>query len=455
MPPRPRSAFRQAARSLVLAFGLAAGAASGQASSATMAPIAPQPFTTLPGRAQPVALAPTVMPASRPLSEGEKKLLHTLFGADAPVDDLQFAFDRGTANDNAGNSDDGKIHVQDPRLFSRDYSAEADPYLFGYFVNRMTGEMQRLKGDSWQADANGSGSFYTVGGEGYSFASYGREQQRAIMEDYALRFLHPTRQSYWLSRMYGGDRSITDPYLITTVEKAFPSATKGRTDYQHIILRRLTTGEVKLIRTIFGDQFDTADVWVHLSPTAYRDVAGAVASSHEVYFYGRNRSNDFSQEDVQKLSIFLHEMTHIWQFQTDRRFTVVVNDQYKYAVADGARFADYNIEQQAAMIEDYVLYHLLPDHKMRWLPMSCTAQELDAKTQTMLAVVETFFEGARNLAPVPRTAPKAPEATHDDTAEPPAETTDTPPAAKPGVQPSVQTAVQPSLQPAAPKPPAA
>lgn len=399
MASRPRSAFKRATHSAMIAFSIAVGATSGQARS-QQAPIAPQPFTALPVRALPTPAIRAEMPSSRALTTGEQKLLRTLFGDTAPISDLQLVFDTPdlhAANDNDTSAN--AVHLHDPRLFSKDYSAESDPYLFGYFVNQITGEMQKRMGDTWVADRSLTGSFYNI--DGRAFHQYGPDQQRAIMEDYALRFLHSSRQSYWLSRMYNGDRSITDPYLITAVESAFPSAKKGRTDFAKIILRRLTPAEVKLIHKVFGDQFETENVWVHLSPTAYKDVAGAVASGREVYFYGRNRSNDFTQEDANAQGVFLHEMTHIWQFQTDRRFTVVVNDQYEYTIEANSRFEDFNIEQQAAMMEDYLLYCMNKDQKLRWLPQSYTKEQLAERTQFMLNTVEAFFPGARTLRNLP------------------------------------------------------
>lgn len=404
MPSRPRHAFKHAVHSTLLAFGLTAAAGAGGQTRPQQPPVAPEPFTTLPVRALPSpaidatvrAMLAAEAPVTRALTAGEKKLLHTLFGDAAPVDGLRLVFDREEQHRPGSGNKAGTLHVHDPRMFSKDYSTESNPYIFGFFVNQMTGVMQESTlGTVWSANDSLSGDLYVVDGRG--FALYGKGQQRAMMEDYALRFLHTTRQSYWLSRAYAGDRSTTDPYLITAVETAFPSARKGRVDFQRMILRTLTTGEKKLIRSIFGAGFDTDNIWVHLSPIAYKDVAGAVASGREVYFYGQNRSNDFSSEDSHKLSIFLHEMVHIWQFQTERRHTVTVNDIYEYTIGPSSRFEKYNIEQQAAMLEDYVLYFTSKDRATRWLAKSYSAQELPQRIEYMLRTVEEFLPGARML----------------------------------------------------------
>lgn len=404
MPSRPRHAFKHAVHSTLLAFGLTAAAGAGGQTRPQQPPVAPEPFTTLPVRALPSpaidatvrAMLAAEAPVTRALTAGEKKLLHTLFGDAAPVDGLRLVFDREEQHRPGSGNKAGTLHVHDPRMFSKDYSTESNPYIFGFFVNQMTGVMQESTlGTAWSANDSLSGDLYVVDGRG--FALYGKGQQRAMMEDYALRFLHTTRQSYWLSRAYAGDRSTTDPYLITAVETAFPSARKGRVDFQRMILRTLTAGEKKLIRSIFGAGFDTDNIWVHLSPIAYKDVAGAVASGREVYFYGQNRSNDFSNEGTHKLSIFLHEMVHIWQFQTERRHTVTVNDIYEYTIGPSSRFEKYNIEQQAAMLEDYVLYFTGKDRATRWLAKSYSAQELPQRIEYLLRTVEDFLPGARML----------------------------------------------------------
>ncbi len=393
---RLRAKFRHATHSVMVAFSISVGASTGH-TRAQPAPVAPQPFTTLPVRAMPTPVIGAEIrnaesTVARDLTDGEKKLLRTLFGERLSLDTLQLVFDRPSLHPSNDESA-AQLHVHETRFYSKDYSKEINPELFGYFINRMTGLLQQTSGAAWAADASVTDSMYVV--DGRKFEQYGAAQQRAIVEDYALRFLHTSRQSYWLNRVYNGDHSITDPYLIAAVETTFPTAKKGRLDYQQIVTRQLTAREKEIIAGIFGSQLNTDIVRMHLSPLGYKDVAGAVASERDVYIYGRNRRNDFGRESSDDLGIFIHEMTHVWQFQTKRQHTVVISDQYKYTLEAGARFQDYNIEQQAAMIEDYLLYTLNKDHDVRWLAESYAKAEIPARTPHLLAAVETFFPTAQ------------------------------------------------------------
>ncbi len=397
---RPRQLLKRALHTGMISASLAASAAFG-ATRPTQAPIAPQPFTTMPVRAlpQPTITAPArraldaTQTITRNLTAGEARLIAQLFGNTVDLSALRISFHSESAH--SGNDGTLTLHIHDPRLLSADYSSEENAFLFGSFINQVTALAQQQAGSAWVADNRTDGNLYEL--DGRAFSAYNRAQQRAIVEDYALRFLHSSRQSYWLHRVYGGDKSITDPYLITAVEGAFPTATAARKNNERMILRGLTDGEKEIVRAIFGNQFNTDVVWVHLSPLSYTDVAGAVASSTEVYFYGYNRSLDYSKEDTGKLSTFIHEMVHIWQFQTERRYTVVVNDIYKYKIEAGDRYESFNIEQQAAMMEDYFLYFTRPDKKTRWLAQSYDRAEVEQRMQYVIAAVEGFLPGARVL----------------------------------------------------------
>lgn len=400
MTSRPRLLLKHALQTSFLTATLAASAAFGS-SRPPQPPIAQQPFTMLPSRTSP---QPTIShqarrafeataPITRTLTLGEKRVATQLLGGFLDTNAIRITFDTQGAR---VNTDSQTLTIVEPRFFSTDYSDENNaPVVFGHFVNQMTALAQRQAGATWIATGSGSGSLYPLDGRGFS--AYSRAQQCAVMEDYALRFLHRSRQSYWLHKTYGGDKSITDPHLIAAVEGTFPAATQARKNFERMILRGLTDGEKALVQRIFGDQIDTGVVWMHLSPLAYSDVAGAVASATEVYFYGLNRSTDYSQEDPLKVGIFIHEMVHIWQFQTSRRYTVVENDIYKYTIRANARFENFNIEQQAAMLEDYVLYFTTPDKITRWLSQSYSPEETLQRMPYVIAAVEARFPGARNL----------------------------------------------------------
>jgi len=116
-----------------------------------------------------------------------------------------------------------EIHIWGSQYHSDKYNAEKDPAKFGAFIQGVTGLWQqatglahtRTDGDQY------AGSRYAVGPE-FVFSDYGAEQQRAMMEDYALRFLHSSHTSKWLPQSYGQDSAQTDAQLGRIVEAQFP-----------------------------------------------------------------------------------------------------------------------------------------------------------------------------------------------------------------------------------------
>ncbi|MGI8555199.1 MAG: hypothetical protein ACR2LT_02430 [Pyrinomonadaceae bacterium] len=89
--------------------------------------------------------------------------------------------------------------------------------------------------------------------------------------------------------------------------------------------------------------------------------------SGEIYVNGSPYRNDYSTADFFSKAFFIHEMTHVWQYQNNVLFVKTsaiwgqichlgdYNEMYKYTLEDGKSLIDYGIEQQAAMVEDYYL----------------------------------------------------------------------------------------------------
>lgn len=89
---------------------------------------------------------------------------------------------------------------------------------------------------------------------------------------------------------------------------------------------------------------------------------GFCAGRKAVAFVGEEmHSADFSEETDRRFGIFMHEMTHVWQFQkrdaAERKST---GGRYKYSLLEGKKFSDFRTEQQAAIIEEYALRFLKP-----------------------------------------------------------------------------------------------
>lgn len=121
--------------------------------------------------------------------------------------------------------------------------------------------------------------------------------------------------------------------------------------------RPLTTGEVELARTIFGDSVDYARVrlvrrrWWPFQPKGI-----VMAPTGNIHFHPDSPlwSEDFSRERLALQGLFIHEMTHVWQAQAKGRFYLVLMRhpfcRYGYGLREGQAFDRYGLEQQAEIV---------------------------------------------------------------------------------------------------------
>jgi hypothetical protein len=131
--------------------------------------------------------------------------------------------------------------------------------------------------------------------------------------------------------------------------------------------RQLTPGEIDLARGVFGNSIDYSKVRVF--NRAWMGVFGnsgdMITPNGNIYVAGdKARSSDFSQQDQAGQMMFIHEMTHVWQFQHGRnvRGNAVkgwissgfnYQSTYSYKLDEVKDFTKLGIEQQAHMVEDY------------------------------------------------------------------------------------------------------
>ena len=126
--------------------------------------------------------------------------------------------------------------------------------------------------------------------------------------------------------------------------------------------RALTSGEIELARSVFGDAIDYARVrlvkgkWWPFHPRN-----AAMAPMGNIYFHpdGGVWSEDFSSEPLGRQGFFIHEMTHVWQTQRSGRFYLPLMRhpfcRYAYVLKPGKPFARYGLEQQAEIVADVFL----------------------------------------------------------------------------------------------------
>jgi type VI secretion system secreted protein VgrG len=78
--------------------------------------------------------------------------------------------------------------------------------------------------------------------------------------------------------------------------------------------RKLTIGEIAMCRLIFKDAIDYNTVYILDNQIMNR----GASIFGVIIFPAEKKSKDFSKEnDLTKQVLFIHEMTHVWQFQKD------------------------------------------------------------------------------------------------------------------------------------------
>lgn len=126
--------------------------------------------------------------------------------------------------------------------------------------------------------------------------------------------------------------------------------------------RPLTSGEITLARSVFGDAIDYSRVqlvkrkWWPFQP---RSTAMAPTGNIHFHPHGDLWSDDFAAEPLHRQGLFIHEMTHVWQTQTRGRFYLPLMRhpfcRYAYAVDEGRPFGRYGLEQQAEIVRHIFL----------------------------------------------------------------------------------------------------
>lgn len=124
--------------------------------------------------------------------------------------------------------------------------------------------------------------------------------------------------------------------------------------------RGLTTGEIKNCRSVFGDSIDYSKVRIHnreflifgLQPNNV-----AMAPNGEIYFNHKRFLPDFSESKFSEKRLFIHEMTHVWQYQLGYpvmlRGAIRLGLSYVYTLDMKKRLCDYNMEAQGCLLADY------------------------------------------------------------------------------------------------------
>lgn len=141
--------------------------------------------------------------------------------------------------------------------------------------------------------------------------------------------------------------------------------------------RSLTTGEVKICKTVFDNNVNYSTVRIYHEsyfPFGMQPNNVAMAPNGSIYFdpKGELYEVDFSKADIHAQALLIHEMTHVWQHQqgVNVRLRGAFERTYNYLPMEaGKKFNEYNIEQQGDIVRDF--FYLLNGYKKNeWPPIS-------------------------------------------------------------------------------------
>ena len=127
--------------------------------------------------------------------------------------------------------------------------------------------------------------------------------------------------------------------------------------------RDLTSGEIAMLRQVFGSSVDYGSVKLHNHGYwmffGFQPDDTATAPNGEIYMPADLFEADFSVVPDDRKRLLVHEMTHVWQYQLGYPVKRVRGPRpgmsYRYALAAGKHFCDYNMEAQGNILADYYL----------------------------------------------------------------------------------------------------
>jgi len=142
--------------------------------------------------------------------------------------------------------------------------------------------------------------------------------------------------------------------------------------------RSLTTGEIALARSVFGDAIDYAPVTVVRGKWAFFQPRETVmAPLGHIHFHPRGSAycDDFRDAGLGAQGLFIHEMVHVWQHQQGLFLPIRRHPfcRYRYAIEPNRPFRRYGIEQQAEIVRHaFLLRH------GGWVPTDASQATYDA-----------------------------------------------------------------------------
>ena len=122
--------------------------------------------------------------------------------------------------------------------------------------------------------------------------------------------------------------------------------------------RCLTPGEIAIARSVFGDAIDYASVTIRRRKWfPFQPRRTTMAPRGHLHFHpdSQHYCDDFSQVNVLRQGLLIHELVHVWQTQTRGRWYLLLNRmpwaRYDYSLKPGWQLERYGIEQQAEIVK--------------------------------------------------------------------------------------------------------
>jgi len=166
--------------------------------------------------------------------------------------------------------------------------------------------------------------------------------------------------------------------------------------------RALTSGERALLRPLFRDGIDYDAVRVVHGRYLFQPGDTYMTPRGHIYAPGPLYREDFSLE-AEDRAVLVHEIGHVWQFANGvdlvasaiaelARYRGDYERAYAYRLEPGRDLAEYGVEQQASILEDY--YLLTAGHGE---PSQLENRGLSARARTRLygSVLRKFLADAR------------------------------------------------------------
>lgn len=137
-------------------------------------------------------------------------------------------------------------------------------------------------------------------------------------------------------------------------------------NHEPVLQRELTTGEKRLVRSVFGDSLeaDKISLSVYKKYHEIKKLEAQVNVNNVIMIYGQNNYlDDFSKADkTEGYSNFIFGLTRLWQNQNQAKFAPNADLGTDYILANNVSFDALGPYQQAAAVSDYASWFLHHEH---------------------------------------------------------------------------------------------